>query len=62
MKTFNVGDKVTFTNDAGLSFPGKTINKLDTSDFGKEWGPRYFYTPSDSPWFSVNEKQLTKAA
>ena len=62
MNKFNVGDKVTFTNDAGISYPDKTITKLDTSDFGIEWGPRYFYTPSDSPWFSVNENQLARAA
>lgn len=58
---FKVGDKVTFTNDEGVEFKGKTIvsmepiNRKRTKD-GWVWG--YRYKPSDSPWFSVEENQL----
>lgn len=56
---FKPGDKVTFTNDQGCVFPGKTIVAYGTDDFAKEYGPRYFITPTDTPWFSFHEKELS---
>ncbi|MES0207910.1 hypothetical protein NKJ93_02270 [Mesorhizobium sp. M0028] len=56
---FKTGDKVTFTNEYGVVFTGKTITKLDTEWKGIDQTPRYFYTPSDSPWFSVSQDRLS---
>lgn len=51
---FKVGDVVTYTNDYGVRWTGKTITGIEY------WGDqvRYFYAPSDSPWFSVPEASL----
>lgn len=57
---FQAGDKVTMINDAGIRFPGKTILKVDESEFGKTWGPRYFIAPIDTPWYSFKESNLQK--
>lgn len=53
-----VGDVVTFTNDAGLKFPGHHITA-----FAKKltsWGA-CVYLDGDSPWFPVKVSSLTKA-
>lgn len=52
------GDKVAFTNDYGVTFHDKTIVKRDETSIE----PRYFITPTDTPWFSFAEKNLSKAA
>ncbi|MDO8416517.1 MAG: hypothetical protein Q7S87_09930 [Agitococcus sp.] len=52
---FMVGDVVSYTNDYGVCFENKTVTQIDFVE-GKP--PRYFYTPSDSPWFSVRESGL----
>jgi hypothetical protein len=56
---FKIGDKVTFTNDNGCVFPGKTIvgTYKNADMFGGEL--RYYYLPSDSPWFPVASRNLT---
>jgi hypothetical protein len=51
---FKIGDVVTYTNDYGVRWPGKTITGIEFWD--EEI--RYFYAPSDAPWFSVREKSL----
>ncbi len=53
---FNVGNRVTFTNDQGVVFPGKTITEI-VIDLG-QW--LYRYAPTDCPWFAVREDQLTQ--
>lgn len=53
---FAVGDRVTFVNDYGVSWPGKTITEL--AEPGLDGLPRYHYTPTQTPWFSVSEKNL----
>tara|TARA_R110000868_G_scaffold373560_1_gene637760 strand:- start:109 stop:312 length:204 start_codon:yes stop_codon:yes gene_type:complete len=60
---FQVGDKVTFTNDQGVKFPGKTVTG---SEFW-EWShsptvQRYFFAPTDAPWCSVPARNLTAVA
>ena len=55
-----IGDKVTMKNANGLLFPGKTIVRIDNSDFAKQFGPRYFISPIDTPWFSFKEENLSK--
>lgn len=57
MSKFKVGDAVTYTNEYGVRFPGKTVKELDTSSAN----PRYFITPTDAPWVSVLETELTHA-
>ncbi|MDJ1632287.1 hypothetical protein [Rhizobium rhizogenes] len=52
---FKIGDKVNFTNDYGVRFEGKTI--IGSEDWGN--GPRYFLEPTDTPWFSFNEANLS---
>ena len=53
---FKVGDPVVFTNDYGVVFAGKTICDIQMNDFGEV---SYLYTPTDSPWFYVREKNLS---
>lgn len=58
-KFYYPGTKVTFINDYGVSFPGKIIVGIDNSVTWKEHRQiRYFIAPTDTPWFSVNEKNL----
>ena len=57
---FKAGDSVTYTNEAGLVCPGKTIVGIDRDEWAMRGkAPRYFYSPSDSPWFSVEEAGLS---
>ena len=59
---FRVGDRVTFTNDYGVEFPGKTITGSERWDGkweGASVGLRYFFAPTDAPWFSVPARNLT---
>ena len=53
---FKVGDKVDFTNDYGVFFPNKTITGIEYWDSSPE--PRYYYEPSDSPWFASRESHF----
>lgn len=53
---FRVGDKVTFTNDSGVVFPGHTILAIDAEEF---YG-RQIYLDYDCYWFPSNPKNLTK--
>jgi hypothetical protein len=60
MAKFKVGDRVTFTNDYGLAFKGKTIVGLSQWTWeGADPQQRYFYAPNDAPWYSVPESSLT---
>lgn len=53
---FAAGDKVIMINDNGVKIRGeKSILAIDTS----ATGPRYLIAPSDTPWFSVPESQLS---
>jgi hypothetical protein len=54
---FSVGDQVIFTNDFGVCWGAKTIIGLDE----RSGLPTYHYEGSDTPWFSVHEKNLTLA-
>ena len=61
MKEFKPGDAVTYVNEYGVEFPGKTIigSEMWTGYFSGVTETRYFYEPSDSPWVSVPESRLT---
>ncbi len=58
--TFKVGDKVTFANDYGAEYAGKTITRVQAFPVGGIFSgqTRYYYTPSDSPWFPVSAANL----
>lgn len=51
-----LGDFVTFVNDQGCEFPGKTIIEIrpEPGNGGRD----YFYSPSPSPWFGARRDQL----
>jgi len=51
---YKVGDQVHYTNSNGVYWGIKTIIGLDERN-----GPTYFISPTDTPWFSIAEKQLT---
>jgi hypothetical protein len=53
---FKVGDQVIYTNDYGLCWGLKTIERLDPPD---KWGHLYYITPTDTPWMYVREPNLT---
>jgi hypothetical protein len=56
---FKIGDAVTFINDYGVAFYGKTVIGIEYWHWSQHPDkPRYFYTPTDSPWFSVAEANL----
>jgi hypothetical protein len=56
MPQLKIGDKVTFTNDYGVVFPNKIISGIE---YWKGYSkPRYFYSPSDTPWYSTKEENL----
>jgi hypothetical protein len=44
---FKIGDKVTYVNDYGVTFPNRTIVGIDYWDGYPE--PRYFMEPSGNP-------------
>lgn len=50
-----VGTNVVFTNDYGVSFPGKTIIRIEHDLHGEA----FYLSPSDSPWFPARRHQLT---
>jgi hypothetical protein len=54
---FKVGDKVTFVNDGRMVYPGKTITGIDASGAS----PRYYFAPTDTPWFAVPARNLRPA-
>lgn len=62
---FKVGDKVIFTNDFGVCWGVKTITSLTyrptTRDDAGPRRPCYHYEGSDTPWFPVDERNLTLA-
>lgn len=53
-----VGDKVTYTNDYGVSFHGLTV-----IGFAKEpCNGRFVHLDTDSYWFPVKPESLTKVS
>lgn len=56
LEGFKVGDKVTFTNEFGVSFNGLTIIGIekDNSFYGRQ-----IYTNSDAYWFPHKPSELT---
>lgn len=56
---FNVGDRVTFVNDYGCRWADRTITEITPNTLGENpSGWRYYYSPTDAPWFAVREDQL----
>lgn len=53
---FSVGDKVTFTNDYGVSFPGKTVIGFADDD---ELNGRFIHLDVDCWWFPMKPVNLT---
>lgn len=54
---FQVGDKVTFTNEYGVSFPGKII-----TGFAREsdtFHGRFIHTAGEAYWFPSRPDELT---
>lgn len=52
---FKVGDKVTYTNEYGVVFTGKTVTEIEEV----KGNYRYFYEPDDAYWVSVPEESLS---
>ena len=57
---FQIGDAVTFTNDYGVVFPGKTVIGVEVWSWQAD-EYRYFISPTDTPWFSAPERCLAPA-
>lgn len=54
MNKFSVGQEVRYTNSNGVKINGiKTITRIEDG--------RYFFTPTDTPWYSVREEELQDA-
>ena len=53
--SFNVGDKVTFVNDYGVKFPGKTVRGF--TEKVTTWGA-FIYIDSLSWWCPVKPDEL----
>ncbi len=51
---FKVGDKVDFVNDYGVVFKDKTITEVESSDYGF----KYQFEPTDTPWHLSYEKNF----
>lgn len=57
---FQIGDKVVYTNDYGVSFRDKTITGVEIdSDSLHPVVIRYFYEPHDAYWYSAMERNFT---
>lgn len=57
---YAVGDEVTYTNQQGVQFAGKTVVEIDQTEF-PDGEPHYFIQPTDTPWVSFRESELTPA-
>lgn len=55
---YGVGDEVTYTNQQGVVFPNKIIVEVDQTKFA-DGEPRYYIRPTDTPWVSFRESELT---
>lgn len=53
---FEVGDKVTYTNEYGVSFPGYQIVGFAKDD---DFYGRFIYLDNSSWWFPVKPSELT---
>jgi hypothetical protein len=58
---YKAGDAVTLVNSYGAVFTGKTIVSRDTDKLWEGREPRYFITPTDTPWFSFPQSELRPA-
>ncbi len=56
---FKVGDKVTYTNDQGVRFAGKTV--IGFTKGVMSWGAFIYYAPSDCWWSPIKSSNLTAA-
>jgi hypothetical protein len=54
---FTVGTKVVYTNDFGICWGIKTITGHDTRGYRNT----YHIENSDTPWYSIDERNFTKA-
>lgn len=56
---FRVGDKVIYTNGYGIVFADpRTITGLETWHGENYKSVRYYFEPTDTPWYPVAEEQL----
>jgi hypothetical protein len=55
---FKPGDRVTFVNDNGVRWLGKTIKEVAPVADWRSDEPHYHYEPTDTPWFCVPERNL----
>jgi hypothetical protein len=58
---FKVGDVVEYTNEYGVHIGQRKISAIDDSTGWSDDEPRYFLTPTDTPWYSVRERSLHPA-
>ncbi len=57
---FKVGDKVTFTNEYGISFPGNVIVGFATAE--EMWSDHFIYLDNDCYWFAKTPDSLSLSA
>lgn len=55
---YAVGDEVTYTNQQGVVFPNKIIVEVEQTRFA-DGEPRYYIRPTDTPWVSFRESELS---
>jgi hypothetical protein len=58
---FKIGDVVEYINEYGVHIGRRKIAAIDDSKGWSDNEPRYFLTPTDTPWYSVRERYLRAA-
>lgn len=54
--SFTIGDTVLYTNDYGVDLGRRTIVGVARTTYGVA----YYLAPTDTPWFAVPERELSK--
>jgi len=58
MGTLKIGDKLTYTNDNGVVFPGKTVTGFCDWDWGHFKNDGYVFIDTDCYWMPVSPANL----
>jgi hypothetical protein len=58
---FKIGDVLDYINDYGVHIGRRKIAAIDDSKGWSDNEPRYFLTPTDTPWYSVRARCLHAA-
>ena len=59
-RRFKVGDVVRYVNPQGVDLGFRTITEVQEEEIWEPWMThRYYITPTDTPWYAVDEACLT---